>query len=225
MKDASVKGDGKKDGRTERWRAHRAERRREFVDAAIEAIRRDGPRLGLDDVCRVAGVSKPVVYRHFKDKDDLFGAVVQQIATDVFLPRMGAEIMAASADDDRGVLRSIVRGYIATVREERDLYRFVFAHNEIGGNGDVVSSVESTIADGVTELLRARSAEPSDDLEYAAYALVGMVQLATHRWLERPTIPEEALVDMLTALAWDGLAPRAAATSAKSQHSRVTRKG
>ncbi|NNM47803.1 TetR/AcrR family transcriptional regulator [Knoellia koreensis] len=212
MKDGSVKGDGKKDGRTERWRAHRAERRREFVDAAIEAIRRDGPRLGLDDVCRVAGVSKPVVYRHFKDKDDLFAAVVQQIATDVFLPRMAAELMAASAADDRGVLGSIIRGYIATVREERDLYRFVFSHNEIGGDGDVVSSVESTIAEGVTELLRVRAAEPSDDLEYAAFALVGMVQLATHRWLERPTISEERLVEMLTGLAWDGLAPRAAAT-------------
>lgn len=209
----SVKGAPRKDGRAERWKAHRGQRRREFVGAAIEAIRGGGPRIGLDDVCRVAGVSKPVVYRHFKDKDDLFAAVVQGIATEVFMPRMEAEILAASADDDLGMVSSVIRGYVATVREERDLYRFVFAHNGIGGDGDVVSGVESTIADAVTGLLRARVSEPADDVQteelaYLAYALVGMVQLATHRWLERPTITEEQLVATLSALAWEGLSVR-----------------
>jgi hypothetical protein len=50
-----------------------------------------------------------------------------------------------------------------------------------------------------------------------------MVQLATHRWLERPTISEERLVEMLTGLAWEGLAPRAAASRAQRPPAREKR--
>ncbi|GAB3442143.1 TetR/AcrR family transcriptional regulator [Phycicoccus ginsengisoli] len=195
------------DGRSERWRAHREERRREFVQAAVTAIRQHGPRIGLDDVCAVAGVSKPVVYRHFKDKDDLFRAVLEFAAEDVFLPRLVQALETGSADD-RAVVASAVRAYVATVREDRDLYRFAFAHNGLGDGGDFVGGVESAVAQALVALLATRRGEPADDDEHVAYAVVGLVQLATHRWLDRPTIPEDRLVELLTSLAWEGLAPK-----------------
>ena len=223
MKSDAVKGDARPDvtergrsapaevarpdGRAERWRTHREERRREFVQAAITAIRQHGPRIGLDDVCAVAGVSKPVVYRHFKDKDDLFRAVLESAAEDVFLPRL-AEAFEAESADDRAVVASAVRAYVATVREDRDLYRFAFAHNGLGDGGDFVGGVESAVAQALVALLATRRGEPADDDEHVAYAVVGLVQLATHRWLDRPTIPEEGLAELLTSLAWEGLAPR-----------------
>ena len=195
------------DGRSERWRAHREDRRREFVQAAITAIRQHGPRIGLDDVCAVAGVSKPVVYRHFKDKDDLFRSVLESAAEDVFLPRL-AEAFELESADDRAVVGSAVRAYVATVREDRDLYRFAFAHNGLGDGGDFVGGVESAVAQALVALLASRRGEPADDDEHVAYAVVGLVQLATHRWLDRPTTTEEHLVELLTSLAWEGLAPR-----------------
>lgn len=204
---ASPVAAAKPDGRAERWRAHREERRREFVQAAITAIRQHGPRIGLDDVCAVAGVSKPVVYRHFKDKDDLFRAVLESAAEDVFLPRL-AEAFETESADDRAVVGSAVRAYVATVREDRDLYRFAFAHNGLGDGGDFVGGVESAVAQALVALLATRRGAPADDDEHVAYAVVGLVQLATHRWLDRPTIPEERLVELLTSLAWEGLAPR-----------------
>jgi AcrR family transcriptional regulator len=197
------------DGRSERWRTHREERRREFVQAAITAIRQHGPRIGLDDVCAAAGVSKPVVYRHFKDKDDLFRAVLESAAEDVFLPRL-VEALETDSADDRAVVGSAVRAYVATVREDRDLYRFAFAHNGLGDGGDFVGGVEAAVAQALVALLATRRGEPADDDEHVAYAVVGLVQLATHRWLDRPTIPEEQLVELLTSLAWEGLSPRVA---------------
>ncbi|KQZ90092.1 hypothetical protein ASD62_13090 [Phycicoccus sp. Root563] len=198
------------DGRRERWRTHREERRREFVDAAIAAIRAVGPHISLDDVCRQAKVTKPVLYRHFRDKDDLHRAVLEQVATEILIPRITGEL-ARVHGDDRDLLRAAIGAYVALVREERDLYRYAMAHNDLGEGGDFVGSVEAAIAGAVGILVATRQDEPTDDAETVAYAIVGMVQLATNRWLDRPTMSEEAFVATLTDLAWVGLSPRVAA--------------
>ncbi|GAB3076895.1 hypothetical protein GCM10027080_22600 [Pedococcus soli] len=200
------------DGRRERWRTHREERRREFVDAAIAAIRAVGPQISLDDVCRQAKVTKPVLYRHFRDKDDLHRAVLEQVATEILIPRIAGEL-ARVHGDDRDLLRAAIGAYVALVREERDLYRYAMAHNDLGEGGDFVGSVEAAIAGAVGILVATRQDEPTDDAETVAYAIVGMVQLATNRWLDRPTVSEEAFVATLTDLAWVGLSPRVAAGS------------
>ena len=72
------------------------------------------------------------------------------------------------------------------MREERDLYRYAMAHNGLGDGGDFVGSVEASIAGAVGMLLSARQDEPADDAETVAFGIVGMVQLATNRWLDRP---------------------------------------
>src|SRR5437763_7604163 len=63
------------DARRERWRAHREARREEFVEATIRAVARHGPEVGMDEIAAEAGVTKPVLYRHFTDKADLYLAV------------------------------------------------------------------------------------------------------------------------------------------------------
>ena len=211
--DGGADGANRPDGRRERWKAHREERRREFVDAAIAAIRQVGPHISLDDVCRQAKVTKPVLYRHFRDKDDLHRAVLELVAADLLIPRITTEL-ARVHGDDRDLLRAAIGAYVALVREERDLYRYAMAHNDLGEGGDFVGSVEAAIAGAVGVLVATRQEEPSDDAETVAYAIVGMVQLATNRWLDRPTVSEEAFVATLTDLAWMGLSPRVAGTRA-----------
>jgi AcrR family transcriptional regulator len=51
------------DGRKARWAEHREQRRVELIGAAIEAILQFGPDVDMEQVARVAGVSKPVLYR------------------------------------------------------------------------------------------------------------------------------------------------------------------
>ncbi len=55
---------------------HHGNLRAALVDAGLRAIAEDGPdRFSLRDVARRAGVSAPAVYRHFRDKDELFAAI------------------------------------------------------------------------------------------------------------------------------------------------------
>lgn len=195
------------DGRSERWRAHKQARRQEFVEAALTAVRSKGAAVGLDDVCAVAQVSKPVIYRHFRDKDDLFAAVLQQIATEVFLPRIASQLDPAL--DDWAMLRAAIGAYVALVSEEPQLYRFVFAYSGVGERGDFVGSMESAIAHALGEMMAERlegAGREASEGEPMAFAMVGMVQLATHRWVDHPTVSADELVAVLSELAWQGLA-------------------
>ncbi|NNG39016.1 TetR/AcrR family transcriptional regulator [Flexivirga sp. ID2601S] len=56
-------------------KTQRDARRVVLVDAAIAAIEADGPDVSVAQIARTAGVTKPVLYRQFDDKDDLMRAV------------------------------------------------------------------------------------------------------------------------------------------------------
>src|SRR5581483_1139564 len=71
------------DGRRSRWAAHRAARREELIDAAVVAIRRHGAGVGMDQIAAQARTSKPVIYRYFADKDDLYRAVSNRVVVTV----------------------------------------------------------------------------------------------------------------------------------------------
>ena len=195
------------DGRSERWRAHKEARRQEFVDAALTAVRSKGAAVRLDDVCAVAKVSKSVIYRHFRDKDDLFAAVLEQIAGEVFLPRIASQLDPDL--EDWAMLRAAIGAYVALVSEEPQLYRFVFAYSGVGERGDFVGSMESAIAQALgammAERLKGAGRQPGAG-EPMAFAMVGMVQLATHRWVDHPTVGADELVELLSDVAWQGLA-------------------
>jgi AcrR family transcriptional regulator len=194
------------DGRRRRWEEHKRARRAEFVSAALRAIRVHGQDVGLDDIAAEAGVSKPVLYRHFADKADVFAAVLDRIATDVFLPKVAAAILIGG--DDLALLRGAVSSYVQLVVQEPELYRFVFSHNKLARGGDFVANMEDAIAQALSALMADRLREAGSDsggAEPWAYGVVGMVQLASHRWVDHPTMSAEALVDYLVSLAWQGL--------------------
>jgi AcrR family transcriptional regulator len=194
------------DGRRRRWEEHKRMRREEFVSATVEAIRRHGNDVSLDDIAAEAGVSKPVLYRHFADKADVFAAVLDRIATALFLPRVAAELVPGR--DDEELLRGAISSYVGLVVQEPELYRFVFAHNSLARGGDFVATMEAAIAQALSAMmadrLRAAGAD-SGGAEPWAYGVVGMVQLAAHRWMDHRTMTADALVDYLCALAWQGL--------------------
>jgi AcrR family transcriptional regulator len=194
------------DGRRRRWEEHKRARRVEFTDAAITAIRTHGSEASLDDIANVAGVSKSVLYRHFTDKADVFAAVLDRIATELFLPRVATALLIE--DDDEALLRRAISGYVALVVAEPELYRFVFTHNSYARSGDFVANMEDAIAQALAVMMADRLRQARGDsggAEPWAYGVVGMVQLAAHRWVDHPTMSAEALVDYLVALAWEGL--------------------
>lgn len=193
------------DARRERWRAHRENRREEFVEATIRAVGRHGPDVGMDEIAAEAGVTKPVLYRHFTDKADLYLAVGLR-AADLLM----SEIVPALADDgpiyER--IRRAVDCYVGFVDEYRELYRFmVLRPHPI--KQDVVQRDKSQIAQVLGELLGAYLKLFRMDPTIAgpsAFGIVGLVQGAGEWWLDHPDEMTRAqLTDHLTMLIWHGL--------------------
>ncbi len=204
------------DGRRHRWDKHKRERRQEFVAGALAAVRRHGAATGLDEVAAEVGVSKSVVYRHFRDRQDLFAAVLDAIADDVLMPRV-LEALArvpaqAPADVRAGVvdgIREVIGAYVGVVEGEPELYRFALAHAAAGSEGDFVATTERRVAQALSSVVGDRLRElglDSGGADVWAFGIVGMVQLATQRWFDQRTMSAEALVDYLTTLVTGGLA-------------------
>lgn len=64
--------------RQPKWQRRAEDRPREICDAALEVFAEKGfAAAKLDEIARRAGVSKGTLYLYFKDKEDLFRAVVR----------------------------------------------------------------------------------------------------------------------------------------------------
>ncbi|MGA7172858.1 MAG: TetR/AcrR family transcriptional regulator [Candidatus Dormiibacterota bacterium] len=65
-------------GRPKQHRMHRTERREQLLQACLIAFARDGLELTtMDSIATTAGVSKPLVYRHFHNRREALAAVVE----------------------------------------------------------------------------------------------------------------------------------------------------
>ncbi|WP_154697207.1 TetR/AcrR family transcriptional regulator [Lentzea guizhouensis] len=195
------------DARRERWKGHREQRRAEFVEATIAAVAKKGPDVGMEDIAAEAGVSKPVLYRHFTDKSDIYLAVGQK-ATELLMDRMGPALVAEGSI--RARIEGIVDAYLSVIEENPNLYRFVVKGSFVDRpvEKDVAQEdknlIAATLARIIGDYLRAFDMD-SGGAEPWAHGLVGMVQNAGDWWLDRQTMSRANLSDYLATLIWHAL--------------------
>src|ERR1039458_8809175 len=113
------------DARRDRWTEHRAQRRQEFVAAALRVLIKYGPELPMDAVPAEAGVTKPVLYRYFADKAALVGALGEH-ASALLQERL---VPALTADGPAiARIRDGVGAYFAIIDENPELYWLLARH-------------------------------------------------------------------------------------------------
>lgn len=153
-----------------------------------------------------AGVTKPVLYRHFADRADLQRAVSEKAAA-LLLSNLLPQVTTDRPPIER--VRSIVGAFLAATEEEPELWRFV-VHNPGGAHDgtDVVAHnialVAGLITSALVDELRTRGKD-AGGAEAWAFGLAGMVYTAGDWWLQRRTMSRSALTDYLTNLIWGGL--------------------
>ena len=187
--------------------AKRAERRAQLIDAAVEAIRRDGAAVSMEVIAAEAGVTKPIVYRHFGDRDGLATAIAERVAGDL-VTKIAASL--SSDSPPRELLRSTIDAYLAYIEHDPSVYRFLVSRlgapeSGLGTGTDLVSDIARRVALVLGEQLRSGGRD-SGPAEPWAFGIVGMVHFAGDWWLGTKTMTRASLTEYLTTLLWHGLA-------------------
>ena len=197
---------GDDDGEAGPVEARRSRRREELLDAAIEAIRALGPAATMEQLANAGGVTKPILYRHFGDRDGLIAAIAERFS-DALLGSVGTPLHAE--EDPRAILVGTVDAYVAFLEDEPQLYGFLAQQpNPRSDHRTPIGPLVDLVAPAIAEVTRVRLEESGSDVGGAlpwAYGMVGLVHQATQWWLRDRPMPREEFVAHLTDLLWGGV--------------------
>jgi AcrR family transcriptional regulator len=189
--------------------AGRAARRQELLDAADRIVQRDGPAASMATIAAEAGITKPVLYRHFGDKGGLYAALA-----DRYTERLLDDLRAALAGGQtrRTRVERTVDAYLAAIELQPQVYRFLVHSDEAAPAQSQVRSFTRRLASLLAEGIAAETGVPALRAQVWAHGIVGMVQAAGDWWLDAPSAaadhgrpcPREQLVAELSALLGGG---------------------
>lgn len=207
----------------ERQRTAAESRRRELLEAADRVVLRDGPQASMNAIAAEAGITKPILYRHFGDKGGLYRALAKR-HTDALLSALRAALDAPAGRRER--VESTLDTYLAAIEARPQVYRFLMhpadGADDSATSADPLPSPERGFDVGrhSAPLLRrlgeelgqviAERVELGPDSEQMAriwgHGIVGMMHAAGDWWLGDRPCSRERLVRGLADLLWGRLA-------------------
>jgi AcrR family transcriptional regulator len=188
----------------ERRRLPVAERRELITEAAGRLFGERGYEgTRLDDVAAAAGVTKPVLYRHFDSKRGLYLALLARHRDDLptFVAAMPADL------SPREWLRAILESWLEYVEAHSYAWKMLF--RDTGGGPEVqafrreVHAQAREVLAGVIRSLGDPTIPRREVEPLAELMSMGMASLVLW-WIDNPGTPREALVDAMTRV-WAGL--------------------
>ncbi len=172
-----------------------ATRQRILDTAELEFQRRGVSRTSLQDIARAAGVTRGAIYWHFKDKSDLFNAMMKRVTfpMEEEIKRSGD---AALADPVAHIRRSFLAALRATVVDPQARRVFEIALHKVE-YVDELRALQDRRVDGLRErvgqiergLRRARPPGPAGggvSARTAALGLHSLVDGLLRNWMLEP---------------------------------------
>ena len=187
------------DRRSARWDQHREDRRASLVAAAIEAIDTHGTHASIADIAEVAGVSKPVLYRYFEDKDDLYRAVGKWAADEV----LAVLLEALLADTDpRTKVNAGSEAYLRFISSHPKVFFLLVEHRTTDDPlRDGKELIAAALARTIGDYLAARGFQTAG-AEPWAHGVVGLGLAHGEWWLRRHTMSRKSAAAYLADFIW-----------------------
>ncbi len=176
----------------------RAEREEQILEIAGGVFARDGYHAAaMDEIARLVGVSKPMLYTYFGSKEGLYVAYIERTGQEL-LERLSNALVEPDASLER--LRARVGEFLTFVEEHRDGWRVLF--HEASSSRPVaeqVAQLRRRIAGtvrGQVHAALAGEAELSDSAaDFVAHAVVGAGESLANWWLEHPEVPRAQVAE------------------------------
>ncbi|MGK4580778.1 TetR family transcriptional regulator [Kitasatospora sp. HPMI-4] len=186
-------------------------RREQLLNAADRVVQRDGPSASMNAIAAEAGITKPILYRHFGDRNGLIRALTERHTSGLL-----AAVRAALDEplERRDRVEHVLDTYLAAIESRPQVYRLL-THPEPGdptGAGNALAPALKRIADEITRAVQAQVDLGADGpllSEAWGRAITGMVLAAGDWWLEQRPCPRSHMVRALADLLWGRLATAA----------------
>ncbi|HVT76581.1 MAG TPA: TetR/AcrR family transcriptional regulator [Acidimicrobiales bacterium] len=171
----------------------RTDRREELLDAAIAGIREHGATASMGQLAAKAGISKPILYRHFGDRAGLVDAIGDRFAAELRRDLLGA--ITEVTNDTHELLVRTIDAFLSYIERDTALYRFLVRPGR-GADVDLsgfLDQIGATVAIAIGEQQRAVGRD-SGGAEVIARGVVAFVYAAGDWWVDRQTMPRARLV-------------------------------
>lgn len=178
--------------RSARWAAQREE----LLHAAQRAIRKHGEAVSMEDIAREAGITRPILYRHFGDRHgtaialrdwmlEPFSASLPTLLYGQPGPAESHSVSERREDLIRG-LNVFVSQFAAFIEANPELYRFLrsqgmFDDKWEAREGEWSDPISEGVGRVLLEIVGARSVEEHSARVWG-YALIGMIGNPLEWW-------------------------------------------
>jgi len=189
-----------------RSRLPRDERRAQLLSAALESFTTSGYHAAsMDEIAERANVSKPVLYKHFPSKLDLYLAVLDlHIDSLVF----SIQKAIASTRENKNRVKATIDAYFGFMEGEGEAFRLLF-ESDMSVEPQVRERLERMTYDcavAVSAVISVDTGLPKDEAMILAIGLIGCAQISARHWLEKGgKIDRFQASALVTSLMWRGI--------------------
>jgi AcrR family transcriptional regulator len=182
-------------------------RRQQLLDVARELFARHGfHETSMEQMAEAAGVTKPVLYQHFRSKRALYRELLEDVGA-----RMLAAVTLATerARTGRDQVEEGFAAYFGFVATNRAAFRLLFGAS-VRNNPEFAAIAERAVADVAEAIAPLIDVDTTPEQRLVlAHALAGMAEATSRRMMSdggRGTgVAPEVLAGWLAEMAWYGL--------------------
>lgn len=179
-------------------------RRRQLLDVALEVFAAGGfHATSMDDVAEAAGVTKPVLYQHFRSKRALYLELLDDVGGQLLDAITKA---VAAAGGPREQVEAGFAAYFRFVSAHQSAFRLLFGS---GARRDAqfevaARRVEEAIADAIAALIEADI--DTEHRRLLANGIVGLAEGTGRHWVRSGLdLDPDQVARRIAELAWAGL--------------------
>jgi len=196
------------DDRATTTRLPASQRRHQLLNVATRAFGTSGfHKTSMSALAAAAGVTKPVLYQHFRSKSELYLEVLRDIGGRL---RDALGKAVADAPSAHSQVEAGFRAYFQFFADEPFAFEVLFGD---GSRRDdefarEAHAVEESIAENIAQLIAIDDLSEFDR-QVLAFGIVGLAEGASRYWMSRRVdLPPRELASRIADLAWYGLRGR-----------------
>ena len=180
-------------------------REQQLLDVAEEQFAQHGyGGASIEVIARLAGVSRPIVYDHFGDKEGVYLACLRRARGEL------EEMILAgvsSASTPREMLERGTDAYFEFVERRGQRWAVLFGGVELaGGAAEEIAVLRFATVGRIRDLIAAIAPDADDRTVNAfAHAISGSSEQVAKWWRANPQLTRAEVVELQVTFAWSGL--------------------